>query len=170
MQYAIIAFLTMSIAVTVTSADPKKNSEATADLKAIQGKWKVVKIIKEGKELPVEALAMLDPQMVVTSATMEGLNKGMVVQRFRISVNPNTNPKQIELQPIDEKGNAMKHNYAGPMGEARYLDARPELGIYEIKLDRLKLCIAFLEQPRAKSFGMKDTRDYTVLELEQIKK
>jgi uncharacterized protein (TIGR03067 family) len=153
----------------VASAAPTKSDKGAADLKALQGKWKVVKVINQGKEVPADELARADFQLSVTDATMEAMDKGKLVERYRIRLNPNSGPKEIDREPIDEKGARAKVNYAGPKGEERYIDAPIEHGIYEISGDRLKICMAFLEQPRAKSFDPKDAKAYRVIELERVK-
>jgi uncharacterized protein (TIGR03067 family) len=166
---AILSLVVILGASHVASAEPTKSDKGAADLKAIQGKWKVVKIINQGKEVPADELAKADFQLSVTDATMEAMAKGQVVERYRIRLNPNSGPKEIDREPIDEKGQRAKVNYAGPKGEARYVDAHIEHGIYEISGDRLKICMAFLEQPRAKSFDPKDAKAYRVVELERAK-
>lgn len=157
-------FVMLSLSATVVADDTK------TDLNALQGKWKTVKVIREGKDVPADEVAKLDAQMLVKDVTMVGSHNGVVVHRYRIELNPKANPKQAELMPIDEKGRRMLVNYAGPKGESRYIDAPMEYAIYAVDGDKLKLCIAMLDQARAKSFDAKDTKGYTVIEMERVKK
>lgn len=168
-RFAVLPFVMVLVAVPCLSADAPKSDTPDKDLKELQGKWKVDKLVFQGKEVAADAVAKRDLQLTVTGSTMEASEKGKIIERYRIKVNAAADPKAVDRQPIDEKGNVKKENYAGPKGLEQYVDAPVEYGIFEVKDGRLRLCVAGLDQARAKSFDPKVTKNYVLIELVQVK-
>src|SRR5215216_1714923 len=73
-----------------------------ADDKAIepfQGKWKKVYLMVDGKEIPSNRY---EHQVITVKGSERLILKGeTVVQRATFTVNPNSNPQQIDLTPTE---------------------------------------------------------------------
>jgi uncharacterized protein (TIGR03067 family) len=120
---------------------PKDAPNPAADeLKAIQGDWRLIGWLSIDGERDI--LASLTPaerqsiSMRITGARMEfRINKN--VDRMDITLDPLQHPKAIDLER--------------PSG----VDFK---GIYELKNDRLVICLASHDRPRPSEFGDKEDR------------
>ena len=166
--FAILLVVGVVLAPTVSFAQsPKIDDARAADMKALQGKWRIVKFTGPEPTSP-EELAKNDEHMIVSDNLVKLMSKGKVAGRERLTINPTTNPKEFDFQEVDEKGNVRTKKVAAKKGEkAKEVEVSPSKGIYELKGDRLKLCLGDRNKERPNSFEAKG--ELFVIELERVK-
>jgi uncharacterized protein (TIGR03067 family) len=137
-------------AITVGSAfadAPKAADSGVADLKAVQGKWDVIRVVKNGTEVPAKELTRGKAQLKVKDSIAEFLEDGVVQDRVQITLNSSAHPKHIDLLRVDERGKPLKVKKLKPSAKGRpevigETDVSPARGLFELKDDRLTICIS----------------------------
>jgi uncharacterized protein (TIGR03067 family) len=118
--------LSISVCVaTLVRADEKSDKA----LKELQGDWKVEKMVREGEAAPPEKIAKL----VLTFKGNQIIPSEKPTDIATITLDPSQKPAAIDL--MDERGKEMN------------------FGIYELKGDTLKICLAQPKAARPKEFG-----------------
>src|SRR4051812_47497729 len=93
MYRASVVTLVLVTALTGSAASDDKA------LEALQGKWKTVYLMVDGKEVPAD---LYDGEILTISGNERTVQKGTkVVQKAKFTLNPNTNPRQIDLTPTE---------------------------------------------------------------------
>ena len=105
------------------------------DSAALQGKWAVTSLTREGK---VEAISK-DAVRVITDDKYTMKLHPLLTIKGAYKIDPTTNPKAMETTPS-----------SGP-----YKD-KPLLGIYELDGDSLKICYALPGKDRPTEFSSKE--------------
>lgn len=129
--------------LTSTSSGTSQD-EQDSDHERMQGNWKVETFINEGKKVPAPGLRYM--LVVINDDSFTLRYQGAAQTRFHYTVK--------------SKGDG-----AGELDTTHYLDDGKEitqLGIYEIKGDKLRLCIVGEGDPRPEDFEVKTA---TVFEL-----
>lgn len=93
------------------------------ELKLLQGKWRVVKIEVDGKELPVDELAKM--RYTIRGDEIEQATGGTDGEKMKLSLSPGSTPKEFNLTAVN-----------GPNG----VKGRTTAGIYKLEDDKLTLC------------------------------
>jgi uncharacterized protein (TIGR03067 family) len=135
--------LSLFLATRLQAAEPDSDKEKLidAELKLLQGTWKVTEIELDGKKS--KKLAGL--LFVFKDATVQAGSEPEKEIVWKISLDPTTNPKQINIFSSTAK------------------DEKPALGIYQIENDVLKLCMGSsdggnrpksFEAPKDSSFAL----------------
>jgi uncharacterized protein (TIGR03067 family) len=110
--------LVLAVAVVAMAADAKDDANKK-DLQALQGTWKVQKMVREGQEAPAEAIAKVRFVFEGNKARIETAGPGGDAATFTLDATQS--PKVITLTPAKMKVVA--------------------LGIYELDGDTLRLCL-----------------------------
>lgn len=128
--------LTISLAVLLCVAADSDKELAKKDLAAFQGEWSMVSGERDGEQIPVEFLQGFKrvSKGDVTTVT----NNGEVFMKAKITLDPTKKPKSIDYAVLD-----------GPNKDKK------QLGIYELKGDRLKFCFAAPDKERPTEFASK---------------
>ena len=120
----------------------------TNDLDSMQGSWLVVSLIEKGKAVPGGELETLE--IVIDKDTFTTFEKGKVVVKYRIKLEPTKSPKQIDLTYL--------------VGEDK---GKTEPGIYTFAKDQLKVCLDEDKKGRPMVFEGKETQSYSVIVLKK---
>jgi uncharacterized protein (TIGR03067 family) len=126
--------LPAALAAALLVAADSKEDAAKKDADAIQGKWAVVSLTRNGK---TEAISK-DAVRVITADTYAMKLRPLLTIDGTYKIDPTTNPKAIETTPS-----------SGP-----YKD-KAMLGIYELNGDSLKICYALPGEDRPTEFSGK---------------
>ena len=122
-----IAALIPVIFLAQTPADAKAANKA---LESLQGQWNLVSSVREGAEVPRERLKNSPKHTIEGDRWIPGRDPN---DFSTISLNPASKPKSIDI--TDRGGNLM-------------------LGVYELKEDKLTICIARPGSPRPRSLSL----------------
>lgn len=129
--------------VLLTDADNGKPAEK--DLKLFKGTWKVVSMVHNGKEFPnADGHGITFDGDNVTIKEPTGQSTGKCTR-----LDPTTDPKQIDLTP-DGGGKKLQ-------------------GIYELKGDELKLCLARSDTERPARFESTEGSNFRFVVLKRDK-
>jgi uncharacterized protein (TIGR03067 family) len=126
-----------------------KKSESKDEL---QGKWKLMEVEKDGKAHKVKAETTEYFEMIYKGKKVTArFKEGTPEQEGTYKLLADTEPKAIDFTPTtgDEKGKTVQ-------------------GIYEIKGNKLKLCVAVPDTKRPKKFESKG-QEIVVYLLERVK-
>jgi uncharacterized protein (TIGR03067 family) len=111
------------------------------DLEAFQGDWQVTVAGRETANV-----------IQVEGDRWQAVANGVPARAYRITLNESANPKEIDLDPIDD---------------AKYVGPRPKLyGIYTIDGNTARVRLGDTTQPRPKTL---DDPDAVVLTLKKVK-
>lgn len=144
LRFTAALLLIASASTAHTAAPVPKPPDPAADLKALEGTWKVVTYEVNGKEASDAGDA--GPEEVVISAGKTNLLKREEID-LPIKVDPSKTPKAIDVYLID----AMKFR-------------AHVKGIYDLDGDNLKICLPLsTEAERPTKFGSKDFHRLYVL-------
>jgi uncharacterized protein (TIGR03067 family) len=135
-----LMLLASVLILTVPAAGPaedKSQQEAVAKaLKELEGTWEVEKLVRNGEEIPAPAgkkrFLVIDKTTYVLKVDDQKADQGT------FAVNPAGKPATIDVIP--------------GRGEA---EGKNLLGIYELRGDTLRVCIAGPNKERPKSFESK---------------
>ncbi|MBX9583807.1 MAG: TIGR03067 domain-containing protein [Gemmataceae bacterium] len=125
MRWACVA-AGLAVAVAVAVADDKPAEKPNKDLEPFQGIWQVVSIEQDGMPVPEEATERLT--LVVKGNERVLKQGGEVASKGTFKVDAGKKPKTIDIEVSD-----------GPLA------GRTILGIYEVKDDTLKVCLAITD-------------------------
>jgi uncharacterized protein (TIGR03067 family) len=114
------------------------------ELKALQGTWKVSKLVKEGKAAPAEEL---EKMQVVIQGDKFTFKEGKD-EALRLSVNSTRKPIAIDLNSDQEGDRAMR-------------------GIYQLDKDVLKICLALRGKPRPTEFSSRPEEHTALIILQR---
>jgi uncharacterized protein (TIGR03067 family) len=137
----------------IASGEPAKAEDArAADLKALQGKWKVTKAVKQGDEEKGDDKV----ELVIADSTAKLFDHGKHVMTWKLAINPATSPKEIDVTVHDEVEKDEK-DVTTP-------------GIYQLKDGRLTLCIGIAEATKERPKTFDAGRKVLLMELEKLAK
>jgi uncharacterized protein (TIGR03067 family) len=136
MRWACVA-AGLAVAAAVAVADDKPKEKPNKDLEPFQGTWAVVSIEQEGMAIPEEHTKGLT--LVVKGNERRLEQDGEVKSKATFKVDPGKKPKAIDIEVSD-----------GPLA------GRTILGIYEVKDDTLKVCLAIEGDDRPDDFSAKE--------------
>lgn len=126
------------------------SEEAKKDMKALEGEWSMVSSMVNGMPLP--EIFMTDMKLTFKDdeiTAMLGPNRAL---NTKYKLDPAKKPKEIDYQPRDpSKG-------------------KPQLGIYELEGDALKICYAVPGRERPSDFTAKMGSDRTFTSWKKNKK
>lgn len=173
---ALMCLLALGVVAPGNAGEPKKDAEVAAELKSLQGKWKVVRRAEGGEEQSAEQVAKADMELTVKD------NIGILrfgkkePLRLLITIQAKADPKQLDLLRVDDKGKpAMVPVYRrkGNVG-VEYLgekEATPAKAIYAVKGDEFWLCVPNAEDgTRPESFDdWKKRRRSELMVLARVK-
>lgn len=148
MRWACVAVF---LAAAVAAADDKPKDDAKKDLEPLQGTWSVVKIVQDGKELPGEAVEGLT--LVVKGNSRVLKQDGEEKSKATFKVDPTKKPKAIDIEVSD-----------GPLA------GRTIRGVYEVKDDTLRVCLAIGDDERPDGFEAKEGSGRQLQEFKKQKK
>lgn len=108
-----------------------------ADLKALQGTWRVVQAEQDGERVPAEDLK--DLGLVIKGESISVREMGKVSEKFHFKLDPTRTPRAVDFVYVDgpNKGGV-------------------DRGIYQVQGGNLKFCIQRQkDQPRPEAFATK---------------
>jgi uncharacterized protein (TIGR03067 family) len=120
------------------------------DQNALQGKWKALQLVADGKSVPARVLKTYTA--VIKDNTMTFWNGSKKSEEVTFALNPGEDPKHIEIVPI-----------AGPR------KGKTHHGIYLLDKSVLKLCWAEPDRERPRTFESKPKSKVTLIVLERTK-
>ncbi len=125
-----------------------KAGEDPSDLDRMQGTWLVVSLTEKGKAVPAGDIEILE--FVFDKDTFTGFEKGKMVVKYQIKLDPTKKPKSIDFTYLvgDDKG-------------------KTELGIYQFEKGQIKLVMDEDKKGRPTVFEGKETESYSVLVLKK---
>jgi uncharacterized protein (TIGR03067 family) len=129
-------------------ADDKEKKKPD-DLERLQGTWRVVTLIEQGKEVPKKETDLLE--IVIDKDTYTALEKGVPEAKYTIKLDASKTPKHIDFKIAGGKNK----------GEV-------EAGIYRFEDDKVRMVVN--EDPkggRPTAFDGKDAANYSVILLEK---
>ncbi len=137
---------------------PEKETPEAAELKKLQGLWRVTKIESERGVAPAKEIAPMRWEFVGTTvAGTDGPNEGQT-QKMQIALDVTKSPKQITMTGSARTG--LKPEEA---------DVKTTVvGIYELKGDTLRICMASPGQPLPTEFKAEKKGDGALIKLERI--
>jgi uncharacterized protein (TIGR03067 family) len=138
----VLAVLTGGLSVRTQCQEPEDPSKA--DLKKLQGAWKVVKVTRGGKEMKKD-LDKVEATFEKDALTIG--EEGRKGEKATVTLDGKKNPKQIDIAP-------------GEKAE------RKVLGIYKIDKEEVTLCYSRPGSPRPTKF---DDPEAAVLVLRRKK-
>lgn len=110
------AVLVTRAAAPPTAADEKE--AGAKDLKALQGKWRAVKSVTDGGEVPAHVLVMSQATFEGDVCTLKGIGEArekMYVDesKVRVRLAPGQSPKEMDLTRLDgaQKGDTLRRIY-----------------------------------------------------------
>jgi uncharacterized protein (TIGR03067 family) len=121
---AIIGLVILGVALSGVARAEEKD-----DLKKFDGAWKIVRVEREGKILPIERT---NGMVVTVKDGKIAIRDGSNEDTAAIKIDSSKNPGAIDFVPLDSKATA--------------------LGIYRFDGDTLKLCWAALGSARPSQF------------------
>ncbi|MGD0519017.1 MAG: polysaccharide biosynthesis/export family protein, partial [Thermoguttaceae bacterium] len=148
------------------TASPAPGVSPVAELKALQGQWKVVHIGKEkDAEFPIslsqsESKIAVGDRFIFANERMRIVNfESGSENMFSYGIDPTATPKTIDLYRWIGSGNTMKEELTS-------------LGIYEIDRDELKFCLikylpSLKTEQRPKSFTVDPGSDNAMITLQR---
>jgi internalin A len=127
-----LAILTAGLLI---AADEPKDAAIKKDLELLKGAWVATSYVKDTKPAAEADLKMLK---LTIDGDQASFTKGKDVRKSTYKLDPTQKPKALDIVMIDgpDKGKTL-------------------LGIYEIKGDEFKICLAVLDKPRPKEFAAK---------------
>jgi uncharacterized protein (TIGR03067 family) len=179
-----ILLFSLALSLTLPGCKPSEKSLAEkatndADLKALEGKWKVS--FREGTQGEDEEAdtAPADPSFyyVIENGVLrdEFKNKDGSVEvgnRRKLTIHADKSPKTVDLVYVDEKGAEIKEKKVkrGITGKKKTSTAAiKDVGIYKIEGDKLELCISWDEKSRPTDFSAPAKSSRYLMKLERIK-
>ena len=128
---------------------PEKVKPEDAELKKLQGKWKVTRLETESGVVPAEVVKLMRCEFV--GDTVLSFTTPDESQKMRVVLDPTKSPKRITLT------GQRAHNF--PFKNE---------GIYELKDDTLRCCMSGTGKPIPTEFKAVKGADTDVIELERI--
>jgi uncharacterized protein (TIGR03067 family) len=118
------------------------------DFDRMQGTWRVVSLTEKGKAVPAAETEVLE--FVIEKNTFTAFEKGKMVVKYEIKLDPTKKPKQIDFTYLvgDDKG-------------------KTEPGIYQFEKGQIKFVLDEDKKGRPTVFEGKETEAYSVLVLKK---
>jgi RNA polymerase sigma factor (sigma-70 family) len=129
---------------------PEKPEEA--ELKKLQGMWRVTRLENKGGVAPAKEIEPMRWKIVGTTITAQDDPAEQEKQQMQIAVDPMKSPKQITLTVLSGPGQVGKKTP----------------GIYELKDNKLLICLVSPDKERPTEFKLDKTDDGGLIELERI--
>jgi uncharacterized protein (TIGR03067 family) len=121
------------------------------ELDKLQGEWKLVAGEAEGVKIPENAL---DHSTLLVTGELYDFNSPAEKEKGKFTIKPGTNPLQIDMDITEGTAQGKK-----------------QLGIYEVKGDRVKFCMAQAGDPkRPAKFATNPEDKFMIFEFEKVKK
>lgn len=148
------AFLTAVLISTGFAADATKDEAVKKDRKRIEGTWKVVRVVWNGKEIQEEVAGSLT---VVNSAdgTWSLRQEGREIGGGTSTLDPTGTPKTIDFTVTRVKQGAGK--------DKKYH------GVYELGREARKLCFAPAEKDRPAKFASEPGSGHILVTFKRVK-
>ena len=127
-------FLTAACVSLVVCGAPCAGDDAKKELKSLEGSWEYASILVEGKKVVFPEGKRL--RLVIKGDTYTLELYGKRYERGTLAVDPAKQPKALDMTATEGKGKGDK-----------------KLGIYEIKGDQLRACLALPGMPRPTTFA-----------------
>ena len=125
-----------------------RDKEKTNDLDRLQGTWRVVSLIENGKAVAKEDADKIE--IVIDKDTFTTSEKGAVGAKYQIKLDPTKTPKQIDFKHL--------------IGESK---GGVEPGIYRFEKDNIRMVLNEDRKGRPTVFEGKATTAYSVILLEE---
>ena len=147
-----LVFGVLPTAVMTFGADATKTRSIEKERKRIEGTWRVVAVVDNGRTLDEEDVSSLT---VVNGSdgTWSIRSDGKEINKGTSTFDPTKEPKTIDFTPS--------------MGEDK---GKLHLGIYELGKDSRMMCFAQLGQKRPTDFSAKTGSGQTLVKFERVKK
>lgn len=123
--------------------------EPAKDLEAMQGSWLVESMVERGKKPAAEELKTLEVTIKADLLTVK--ENGKVVDEFKLKLDPAKKPKSLDLIYIDKSGK------------------KPDIGIYDLDGDRLRICIDVEGKERPGEFASTEKSTHSLIVLKRKK-
>jgi uncharacterized protein (TIGR03067 family) len=123
------------IGVSFLAAADSKQEEVAKELEKLEGKWRFVAIVSEGKDIPED---VVKAARLTISGKRFTLRMNTDTQTGIINLNPSAYPKTIEVT----------YNSGPERG-------KKALGIYELEYNKLKVCMGIVGATRPTKFVSK---------------
>jgi RNA polymerase sigma factor (sigma-70 family) len=130
-----------------------KEKPEDAELKKLQGMWRVTRLESKRGLAPAEEIEPMRWEIVGTTVFAQDNPADKEKQESQIFIDPTKSPKQITLTLLN-----------GPQGEV----GKELAGIYELKNDKLRICLVFPGKERPTEFKLNNADDGGIIELERI--
>jgi uncharacterized protein (TIGR03067 family) len=114
--------LVLAVGLLVAADDTKKDEAVKKDKKLLEGKWTLVSSVIEGQKAEGDDAR---GEIVFTDGKFEAKDAEGIVHKGSFEIDPTKSPKTLDSIPSE----------GDEAGQTHY-------GIYELKDDSLKLCIA----------------------------
>ena len=138
-------------ALLVAGATTFPPADRPDDRAASVGRWRVVAVTMNGRELDPDLTAMLS-SAYAADGTWRLFFRSLVVAEGVSSNHPDTVPASFEMRTLGHPPD----------------DGRAYWGIYEMTADRRRLCFAAADQPRPTEFSAPRASGRTLVEFERI--
>jgi RNA polymerase sigma factor (sigma-70 family) len=129
---------------------PEKPEET--ELKKLQGMWRVTRLENERGVAPADVIEPMRWEIVGTTITAQNNPAEKQKQQMQIAVDPTKSPKQITLTYLSGPGQV----------------GNKAPGIYELKDNKLRICLVDSGKSRPTEFKVDKTDDSGLIELERI--
>ncbi len=132
---------------------PEKETPEQAELKKLQGVWRVTRLFGEAGEAPPEVIAPMRWEIVGDTVFGQDTPEEKREQKVQLAVDPTKTPKRITMTAL-----------AGPKDEiGKTMD-----GIYELKDNKLRMCFVEGGKARPTEFKVDKKGDGGIIDLERI--
>jgi uncharacterized protein (TIGR03067 family) len=141
------------VAALLAGADAPKDT-AKGEVKKVQGTWKATSLTYNGKEVPVDGKRKIRLVFKGDTASVEAdKSTKKEYAKVKFAFDPSTKPRCVDLTVV---GGVQK-------------DTTME-GIYELKGNKLKLCVKVLGKERPTKFESPEGESIALIEFERVKK
>ncbi len=175
-------FALFAATLVATGCKPKEQAEAEkaaikAEQDSLQGKWKFASRSgdddEDEEEKPTEPngyLAYTVDGDILRYGWFDKDGKENVWARYKMTLTPGKDPKQVDLTEVDETGKAVTVSKRVSKGKAKpKTTTLKRLAVYKVDGDKLTLCISFADGKRPDSVEPKKGSSAYAVNLEKMK-
>lgn len=180
--FSVFALFVAALALTGCKSKEQKEAE-TAAVKAeqdkLQGKWKFASRVgdedeedkDEEKPEPTSYLAYVIEGDILKEMYVDKDGKENVFVRYKMTITPDKDPKQVDLTEVDEAGKPVTATTrTKSKGKTKTTKTTfKNVAIYKVEGDKLTLCISFDDKKRPASFEPKKGDRAYAVNLEKMK-